>query len=274
MRNSHKDATQMQISEAELTSLTSDLNDAHYETLSNMHATRTSWNPSQTPEQIREGFSRRNFLTRSSLFAAGGLLVATTGAGASTLPRLMRTDSPALVGRKATSAPLDVRVAALAASLENLAVSTYGSALSAATTGKLGAVPSALANFVKTAMAQHKDHAAAWNAIISSAGYDKITAPNAVIGASVAKAFSKVTDVPGVALLALSLEEAASATYLEAIDVLGVHQAIETAATIQPVEMQHVAILNFVLGRYPVPQAFASTLGAATLAQGPSVKRR
>jgi len=31
------------------------------------------------------------------------------------------------------------------------------------------------------------------------------------------------------------------------------------AASIQPVEMQHAAILNFVLGHYPVPNAFAST---------------
>jgi hypothetical protein len=30
-------------------------------------------------------------------------------------------------------------------------------------------------------------------------------------------------------------------------------KAIATEATIQPVEMQHAAILNFVLGAYPVP---------------------
>jgi hypothetical protein len=36
-------------------------------------------------------------------------------------------------------------------------------------------------------------------------------------------------------------------------------------ATIQPVEMQHAAILNFVLGQYPVPNAFAKTDGARTL---------
>ncbi len=274
MRRSHDEAREIQISSAELTALTADLNDAHSDTLPAMRAQGTSWNITPAVEQIREGISRRAFLTRSSLFAAGGLLVATTGAGASTLPRLMQSGSRATTDHRVASAPLDVRVAALAASLENLAVSTYGSALAAATAGKLGKVPAAVATFVETAMAQHVDHAAAWNAIITSAGYEKVTAPNAKIGASVAKAFAKVTDVPGVALLALSLEEAAAATDLESIGVLGAHQAIETAATIQPVEMQHAAILNFVLGKYPVPQAFASTQGAATLADGPAVMRR
>ena len=37
---------------------------------------------------------------------------------------------------------------------------------------------------------------------------------------------------------------------------------IKTAATIQPVEMQHAAILHFLLGEYPVPDAFAKSAGA------------
>jgi hypothetical protein len=176
--------------------------------------------------------------------------------------------------RTEVSVPLDVKVAALAASLENLAVTTYGSALSAATAGKLGTVPKAVATFVETAMGQHKDHAAAWNAMIAGAGYDKVTAANAAIAKTIDAAFAKVTDIPGVAMLALSLEEAAAATYLEAIGVVTGHQATETAATIHPVEMQHAAILNFVLGKYPVPQAFASTTGAAPLSAVPAVKKR
>ena len=31
---------------------------------------------------------------------------------------------------------------------------------------------------------------------------------------------------------------------------------IKTAATIEPVELQHAAILNFLLGQYPVPDSF------------------
>jgi hypothetical protein len=42
--------------------------------------------------------------------------------------------------------------------------------------------------------------------------------------------------------------------------------SVTVAAGIQPVEMQHAAILNFVLGQYPVPSAFAPVAGARTLA--------
>ena len=47
------------------------------------------------------------------------------------------------------------------------------------------------------------------------------------------------------------------------VDVGGT--SIKVAATIQPVEMQHSAILNFVLGQDPVPEAFAQTMGARPL---------
>ena len=39
---------------------------------------------------------------------------------------------------------------------------------------------------------------------------------------------------------------------------------IQTAATIAPVEAQHAAILNFVLGQYPVPDDFLPTDKAAS----------
>jgi hypothetical protein len=37
---------------------------------------------------------------------------------------------------------------------------------------------------------------------------------------------------------------------------------IQTAATIEPVELQHAAILNFLLGQYPVPNSFTPQTGA------------
>ncbi len=259
--------------------MTRDLEEAHQESFPKMHTSLEGWvghaDELDDLDEIDEGLSRRSFLTRTGLLAAGGLLVSAGGvAGASTFTGRGGSSVSQRLIAPLTSVPLDVRVAALAASLENLAVSTYSSALAAATAGKLGTVPSAVATFVETAMTQHRDHSAAWNAVISSAGYRPITAPNAPLGKVVASAFAKVTNVAGVASLALTLEEIAAATYLEAIGVVSAHQAIETAATIQPVEMQHIAILNFVLSRYPAPEAFASMKGAATLSDGPSIGHR
>jgi hypothetical protein len=247
----------MQISEAELRSLTSGMVEAHHDTYPKMGSAVAEWTEAER-DNIGRSFSRRGFLATVTTMIAGGVALSALPAAASA-KAAVTTVTP----RSTAGVPTDVVVAGLAASLENLAVATYGAALSAAGAGKLGMVPPAVATFAKTAMGQHKDHAAAWNSIIQSVGYKAITAPNPVIAKIVDADFAKVTNVTGVAELALTLEGAAAATYLEAISALSTPSAIAIAASIQPVEMQHMAILNFVLGKYPVPDAFASLLGAA-----------
>jgi len=243
------------ITEAELRSLTTDMVDGHNDTYPKMRSAVAQWTELES-SNIKHAVSRRGFLATASAMIAGGVALAAAPAGATT--RLARITPGSTAG-----VPLDVVVAGLAASLENLAVATYGAALSAAKAGKIGTVPAAVATFATTAMAQHADHAAAWNSIIKTVGYKPITAANPVYKKIVDADFAKVTNVGGVAELALTLEGIAAATYLEAIKALSTTSAIAIAASIQPVEMQHVAILNFVLGKYPVPDAFASLAGAA-----------
>jgi hypothetical protein len=158
-------------------------------------------------------------------------------------------------------------MAALAASLENTAVATYQAALDAAQAGKLGNVPPAVAAFVTTAQKQHRDHAAAWNAILTGAKKSAVTGVDTTVTTAVVQpAFAKVTTVGQAAQLALQLESVAAATYLNAIEnILTTTAGIQTSASIQPVEMQHIAVLNFVLGTYPVPDSFAGTSGARPL---------
>ena len=100
--------------------------------------------------------------------------------------------------------------------------------------------------------------------MLTGAGKKAVTGVDLTVKKSVDTAFAQVKDVRGLAKLALGLENVAAATYLAAIDVVKTPAGIKTAATIQPVEMQHAAILNFVLGEYPVPDAFAKTDGART----------
>ena len=71
--------------------------------------------------------------------------------------------------------------------------------------------------------------------------------------------FSQVTDVAGLAELALTIENIAAQTYQAGISELSSSKAVAAAASIHPVEMQHAAILSFVLGKYPVPNAFNPT---------------
>jgi hypothetical protein len=116
--------------------------------------------------------------------------------------------------------------------------------------------------FAMTAQGQHADHAAAWNAVLTGAGKKAVTGVDLTVKKSVDTAFGAVKDVPGLAKLALDLENVAAATYLAAISAVKSPAGIKTAASIQPVEMQHAAILNFLLGQYPVPDSFSKSTGA------------
>jgi hypothetical protein len=252
----------MAITESELRSATSDVADAHRDTFPQMRASIAQWEELEG-ESTRRALSRRGFLATAGAMIAGGVALAALPAAAATRSGGSIAAARAGLPAMASDVPLDVVVAGLAASLENLAVATYGAALKAAGAHKLGPVPPAIANFATVAMAQHKDHAAAWNSVLARARYKPITAANPVYASVVDKDFAHVTDVAGVAELALTLEGVAAATYLEAIKALSTPAAVAIAASIQPVEMQHVAVLNFVLGRYPVPLAFGSLSGAA-----------
>jgi hypothetical protein len=256
---------QLAISEAELADLTRDLDDAHREALPSMRDSLAEWSES---EGIRDGItqlvstpsSRRAFLLGGGALLGGVALVGSgTGGGVAAATTRGGAVPTAKSPRKLSG---DLAVVALAASLENLAVGTYQAGIDAATKGSLGDVPPAVVTFAQTAQQQHKDHAVAWNAVLTGAGKKAVSGVDTTVKRSVDQAFAKVKDVPGLARLALDLEDVAAATYIAAIDAVKNPAGIKTAATIQPVEMQHSAILHFVLGEYPVPDAFAKSTGA------------
>ena len=259
---------ELAISEAELVSMTHDLEDAHHESLPSMRDSLTEW--SESDDDIRSGItrlvstpsSRRAFLLGGGAVLGGVALVGSgMGSGlAAAATRSGRMGVP--TGTSAQKLSGDLAVVALAASLENLAVGTYQAGIDAATKGSLGEVPPAVVTFAMTAQSQHKDHAAAWNGVLTGAGKKAVSGVDTTVKKSVDKAFAGVKDVPGLAKLALDLENVAAATYIAAIDVVKNPAGIKTAATIQPVELQHAAILHFLLGESPVPDAFAKSTGA------------
>ncbi len=153
--------------------------------------------------------------------------------------------------------PSDVEVAMLAASLEVLAVNTYQAALDAAQAGDLGDVPPAVAEYVTTALSHHQAALDEWNGLLVGLGESEVTDPPADLETTVNDAFAEATDVVGVAELALMLEQIAASTYFDAIPTIENEAALSLAATIQPIDMQHAAILQYVLGQYPVPDTFA-----------------
>jgi hypothetical protein len=248
MRRRNRNQPAMAISEHELSVMTEDLDQIHNDVgMPAMHHAIAEWNE-------RSRTSRRGFLIGAGA-VAGGALLAACSSGSST-----STTTTAASG-SSTSGKLtgDLAVAALAASLENLAVAAYGDVLTAATAGKLGTIPPAVSTFVTTVKSQHTQHAQAWNSAIVAAGHSAITTTDPVVTPIVTGDFAKVTNLTGAAKLALMLEEIAGATYQSAIAAVKATSSIKVAASIQPVELQHAAILNFVLGQYPVPNAFSPT---------------
>lgn len=259
MTTPHSDP--MQISEGELRAATTDLDEFHHETFPAFQESLTSWADEARSHAQRissKVASRRTFLMGSGV-VVGGVALAACGSSKKGSSSSTTTSAPSPSTSSAAGGAYsgDDEVAATAASLENLAVAAYTMGLQAATAMKLGPVPPAVATFAMTAKAQHAAHAGAFNAVVTAAGKPAVTKPDPVELPKVQSAFAKVTDVPGLAMLALQLENEAADTYLNDLGMdLKSSQLIGALATIQPVERMHAAILNFVLGKYPVPDTF------------------
>ena len=266
MTTDHRNTDPIQISESELGAMTADMDEMHHASLPALRDAVDEWKQLHSDIRASAGnvvktiANRRQFLMGGGI-ALGGLALAGCGSSSKS-PAASTTTAPTTSGSggKLTG---DLAIVALAAGLENLAVATYQGGIDAATAGHLGTVPPAVVTFATTAQKHHKAHAAAWNAILTGANKKAVTGVDTTVKTGVVDpAFAKVKDVGGLANLALELENVAAATYLNGISVITAKAGISTAASIQPVELQHAAILNFVLGKYPVPDSFGKTAGA------------
>jgi hypothetical protein len=246
-------SAEMTISERELSELTRGLDDLHESTFPQVRKAldeltvnlgQVVHNPS-----TRRGF----FLGAAGAVALGAAAACSSGSSGTPKPSSSAPKPPPPPPETYTG---DLKVVALATALENLAVSAYSGALQKAGAGQLGTVPPAVATFIQTAMKQHSDHAQAWNAVLSKAGKPTINDAPLSITQDQVNMLNAATSVPDVAKLALNLENVAAQTYTFATANVADAGGIMTAATIQPVETMHAAILNFILGQYPIPDSF------------------
>ncbi|MBA3742691.1 ferritin-like domain-containing protein [Sporichthya sp.] len=259
---------EMQISEAQLRALTADMVDMHNETFPTMYAELSEFGSTMRSTRRAEAKLRRADLARSRrrfVLGTGGLVLGTAFLAACGSDDDEAADSPATTPQggsgsgsgSGTGGGADASALRVNASLENLAVFAYGAALDAAPKGKFGkSVPAAVAEFASHAMKQHQDHADAFNAALTGAGGTAYTEPNPTLAGPVTTMFGEVDSVPKLAMLALTLENTAAATYVKQMGELTSPEALSAVATIGPVERQHAAILSFVLGDYPIPDTF------------------
>lgn len=271
---------EMACTEAELRAMTAEMKEMHEATFPQLREALSDLGSALRRNESEASLraSRRRFLATSGGLIVGTIVLAGCGddkgdtaeqpppPGPGAEPP--DPEKPATGGGQGGA---DAEGLMLNASLENLAVFAYGAALEAAPKGMFGkSVPDAVAGFATEAMKQHQEHAEAFNAALTAAGGQAYKDPTPALAPTVKQMFAKVNSVPKLAMLALTLENTAAATYTKQMGDFTSKEALAAIATIAPVERQHAAILMYVLGEYPVPDTFVkltatkTSLGART----------
>ncbi len=136
----------------------------------------------------------------------------------------------------------DVQMLQTAASIENLAIATYGVALTLPFIGGAEAIPVVKA-FVEKTKAQHEDHVKAFNAAVKKLGGKQQKKPDPVLLKVVNDAKPGLTGPAEVVKLAIELENTAAETYVANVGAMKDKKSRSVTASIMGVEAQHVAVL-------------------------------
>ena len=180
----------------------------------------------------------------------------------------------ALVGVLASAAAAasssDVQLLQTAASIENLAVSTYKTALTLPYIGGSGADP-VITKFAQVTMGQHVQHADAFNAAAKHLGGKAQNKPDPAFVPVVNKAVASLSGATaaqgavGVVGLALELENIAAETYIKDTTLAQSTTNKSLFASIMGIEAQHVSVLLAVqaLLKASAPQLISLSPGTA-----------
>lgn len=155
----------------------------------------------------------------------------------------------------------DLEAMEFVAGLEVVAAAAYREALAAQTAGRLGEVPAAGTDLLQSAASQHSQCLSEINGLLNEGGRAAVTELNVEFETSVVRpALGAAKGWPEIAALARTIETTLAATYLQTIhSTLRSRAAIRLAGGIQATGQKRVAILNFLLGEYPVPDTFQKT---------------
>jgi hypothetical protein len=161
----------------------------------------------------------------------------------------------ALVGLLASAASAasstDVQILQTAASIENLAVATYKTALTLPYIGGSSANP-VVTKFAQVTMGQHMQHADAFNAAAKHLGGKAQSKPDPAFVPVVNKAVASLGSATpsqgalGVVALAIELENIAAETYVKDTSLASHASNKALFASIMGIEAQHVAVLEAV----------------------------
>ncbi len=167
------------------------------------------------------------------------------------------------VAASARAATTDVAALQTAASIENLAVSTYQTALTLPFIGGSSANP-VIRAFAQKTMTQHTEHAQAFNAAAVKLGGKAQTGTDPKYAPVVAAAVPKIKGPGDVVSLAITLETVAAETYVKDTSLVTTPDLRQLFTSVAGVEAQHQAVLLAV-------QALLNANDAAMIALPPPV---
>lgn len=181
---------------------------------------------------------RREFEARRRSFTRRGLFVSATGLTAAGL----MTSSAA---RAFAAEEADIQALQTAASLENLAVFTYKTALTLPYLKKSDTATKTIAAFAEMTMKQHDEHGQAFNARAVELGGKKQDQTNPKYTPIVQDMVPKLKQGGplDVVALAITLEDVATSTYVQNIQDVTDPQVRLLFGTVAGVESQHLATL-------------------------------
>lgn len=210
------------------------------------------------------GFNRRRFIQIGGLTVATAAIFAACGSddggdAASAVDEADDEDSPS--GGDASQG--DITILRTASSLEVLAVDVYQKAIES------GLVKTAaVADAAKLFQEQHREHAALFQGATKKLGGEEMTEANPVVLQSLQAPLAALTDETSVIRLALTLEQAAAATYQSTAGAFDDASLNQAAMSVGGVEARHVAVLSSVLNQPGAPKAFQTTDGAVAAGTG------
>ena len=193
------------------------------------------------PDEAREFASERRRLLADDGFGLGTL--AAVGALGTAFAGAIATMIAAPAGAQGDTEDVDVMVLQTAASLENLAVATYGAAL------KLDFIKNGnpvVKTFAETTMKQHDEHGDAFNSAAKTLGGKEQKDPNPKYLQVVNDAKPGLTDPAKVVELAMALEQVATETYVSNLSLMRDNTSKELMGSVMGVESQHLATLRAV----------------------------
>lgn len=231
----------MNIEKGKLRDLTAEVDQLHHEGLRTLHQQLgdahldLTRGPDRSADAVRQ--SRRRFLRGSLVGGAALTAAAAVGPGGGLLPTAFAQDGPSKFPSP------DEKIAGVAQTLERAAVTAYGLVIPKLT-------DSDVVDAATTFQGHHADHAKALGKVLkqSDTQIEKVAADPALV-MRFQTALQGAADQNAALQVALQVELAAAATYLDALSRLAVGFNANAVATILPVESQHAAVIETVLGQ-------------------------